>query len=453
MDVANSAVMLSHIHPNLPRPDADGAAMDTPLPARRGRMLAVAGIIALLAAAAVVLMWRMMPQGLSVDAANVRVAVAGRATFHDDVLVRASAAPLRSVMLDAVESGRVEEVLARDGASVAKGDVLFRLSNAQRRLELLQRESERAQQISNAMNMRIALEASRADRRRRLADLEYAAREADKQYRRNLALAEQGFVSASALQDAADRRTQQQRLLAAEQADARAEERIQANALQQMEKAGARLETGLRLVSETVAALEVRAPVAGRLTDFRLQVGETVKLDQHLGRIDDPARFKLAADLDEYYLNRLATGLQAHAIVNGVQYALTVGRLYPQIRDGKFALELAFGDGAAPALQPGQSLDVAITLGASAPALVLPMDAWIADGGGSSVFVLGADGRSAQRRTIRTGRRNASQVEVLGGLAPGEQVIVSSSAAYGQAARLALSQPAGPSIPTKDVTQ
>jgi HlyD family secretion protein len=444
-------VMLSHIHPNLPQPDADGAAMDTPLPARRRRHLAAAGVIALLAAA--VLSWRMMPQGLSVDAANVRVAVVGRATFHDDVLVRATAAPLRSVMLDAVESGRVEEVLARDGATVAKGDVLFRLSNAQRRLELLQRESERAQQISNAMNMRIALEASRADRRRRLADLEFAAREADKQYRRSLALSGQGFVSASALQDALDRRTQQQRLLAAEQADARAEERIQANALQQMEKAGMRMETGLRLVSETVAALEVRAPVAGRLTDFQLQVGETVKLDQHLGRIDDPARFKLAAQLDEYYLNRLATGLAAHAVANGVRYALTVSRLYPQIRDGKFALELAFADGAAPALQPGQSLEVAITLGAPASALVLPMDAWIADGGGTSAYVVAADGRSALRRPIRTGRRNAGQVEVLAGLAPGERVIVSSCAAYGQAARLALSQPVGPSTQPKDMTQ
>jgi HlyD family secretion protein len=444
--------MLSHIHQDLPRPDADGAAMDTPLPARRRRRLAAAGVVALLAAAAV-LSWRMMPRGLSVDAANVRVAVVGRDTFHDDVLVRATAAPLRSVMLDAVESGRVEEVLARDGATVAQGDVLFRLSNAQRRLELLQRESERAQQISNAMNMRIALEASRADRRRRLADLAFAAREADKLYRRNQALAEQGFVSASALQDAFDRRTQQQRLLAAEQADARAEERIQANALQQMEKAGMRLETGLRLVSETVAALEVRAPVAGRLTDFQLQVGETVKLDQHLGRIDDPARFKLAAQLDEYYLNRLATGLAAHAVVNGVPYALTVSRLYPQIRDGKFALELAFADGATPALQPGQGLELAITLGASAPALVLPMDAWIADGGGASAFVVAADGRSALRRTIRTGRRNAGQVEVLAGLAPGERVIVSSCAAYGQAARLALSQPVGPSTQPKDVTQ
>lgn len=426
--------------------------MDTPLAPRRGRYLAGAGILALLAIGAGALLWRMMPQGLAVDASDVRVAAVARATFHDDVLVRASAAPLHSVMLDAVESGRVEEVPARDGATVAKGDVLFRLSNPQRRLELLQRESERAQQISNAMNMRIALEASRADRRRRLADLEFAAREADKQYRRSEALSAQGFVSAAALQDALDRRTQQWRLLAAERADARAEERIQANALQQMEKAGTRMETGLRLVSESVAALEVRAPVAGRLTDFRLQVGETVKLDQHLGRIDDPSRFKLAAQLDEYYLNRLATGLAASAIVNGVRYALTVSRLYPQIRDGRFALELAF-DGAAPALQPGQGLEVAITLGAPAPALVLPMDAWIADGGGASAYVLAADGRSAARRPVRTGRRNASQVEVLAGLAPGERVVVSSCAAYGQAARLAFARPVVPSTKPKDVTQ
>lgn len=445
--------MLSNLHDDVAPADADGAAMDTPLPARRGRRLAALCAGALLVAGTGVLLWRSMPRGLSVDAASVRVATVTRATFHDDVLVRASAAPLRSVLLDAVESGRVEEVLARDGALVAKGDVLFRLSNAQRRLELLQRESERAQQISNAMNMRIALEASRADRRRRLADLEFAAGEADKQYRRSLALSEQGFVSAAALQDATDRRTQQRRLLAAEQADARAEERIQANALQQMDKAGLRLETGLRLVSETVAALEVRAPVAGRLTDFRLQVGETVKLDQHLGRIDDPARFKLAAQLDEYYLNRLAPGLAAHAVVNGGSYGLTVSRLYPQIRDGRFALELAFGDGAAPALQPGQSLEVAITLGAPAPALVLPMDAWIADGGGASVYVLAADGRSALRRAVRTGRRNDSQVEVLAGLAPGERVIVSSTAAYGQSARLAFAQPAGLSTQPKDMTQ
>lgn len=445
--------MLSNLHDDLPPSDADGAAMDTPLPIRRGRRLAALCAGVLLVAGAAVLLWRSMPRGLSVDAASVRVAAVARATFHDDVLVRASAAPLRSVLLDAVESGRVEEVLARDGALVAQGEVLFRLSNAQRRLELLQRESERAQQISNAMNMRIALEASRADRRRRLADLEFAAGEADKQYRRSLALSEQGFVSAAALQDAADRRTQQRRLLAAEQADARTEERIQANALQQMDKAGMRLETGLRLVSETVAALEVRAPVAGRLTDFRLQVGETVKLDQHLGRIDDPVRFKLAAQLDEYYLNRLAPGLAAHAVVNGTSYGLTVSRLYPQIRDGRFALELAFGEGAAPALQPGQSLEVAITLGAPAPALVLPMDAWMADGGGTSVYVLAADGRSALRRPIRTGRRNDSQVEVLAGLAPGERVIVSSTAAYGQVARLAFAQPAGLSTQPKDMTQ
>lgn len=428
--------MRSFIHPI--QPVADGAAMDTPLPARRGGRLAMIALALLsIAAGAMLLRW-MTPRGLAVASSGVRVASAGRAMFRDDVLVRATAAPLRSVMLDAVESGRVEDVPARDGALVRQGEVLFHLSNAQRRLELLQRESERAQQISNAMNMRIALEAAGVERRRRLADLGFAATEADKQYRRNLALAPQGFVSAAALADLADRSAQQQRLLAAEQAAARAQERIEADALRQMATAGARMETGLRLVSESVAALEVRAPVAGRLTDFRLQVGETVKLDQHLGRIDDPDRFKLAAQVDEYYLNRLAPGLPGHASVDEASYGLTVSRIYPQVRDGKFALELTF-DGAAPALQPGRGLDVAITLGAPAPALVLPNDAWLLDAGAAGVYVLAPDGRSARRRPLRTGRRNDSQVEVLAGLAPGERVIVSSYGAYGQAAQLALS--------------
>jgi HlyD family secretion protein len=400
--------------------------MDTPLPVRRGRRFVLLAAFALLLAGAGAVLWWLVPDGLAVPAADVRAATTGRAMFRDDVLVRATAAPLRSVLLDAVESGRVEDVPARDGALVQKGDVLFRLSNPQRRLELLQRESERAQQISNAMNMRIALEASGAERRRRLADLAFALREADKLYRRNHALAERGFLSAGALEDAADRRDQQRRLLEEEQATAQAEARIQRDALQQMDNAGSRMETGLRLISDSVAALEVRAPVAGRLTDFHLQVGETVRPDQHLGRIDDPSRFKLSAQLDEYYLNRLAAGLQAGATLNGTRWLLRVSRITPQIRDGKFALELAFADDAAPALQPGQGLDVAITLGAPAPALVLPNDAWLQDAGGMAVFVLAPDGRSAQRRAIRTGRRTAAQVEVLAGLAPGERVIVSS---------------------------
>lgn len=411
--------------------------MDQPLPRRRSyRTALIAAGVALLLAAATVL-WQSTPLGLAVSQAGLRFATVERGLFRDELAVRAVSAPLQSVMLDAVESGRVEEVFARDGASVQQGDVLFRLSNPQRRLELLARQAEHAQQISNLTNLRVALEAGRAERRRRSADLAFALTLADKQHGRSSALAQRGFVSAAALEDSAYRVAQQRSVYQAETASNEIESATQRDAVQQMERAIARLDAGLRLANDTLEALAVRAPAAGRLTDFRLQVGETIKLDQRVGRIDDLARFKISADVDEYYLNRVATGRKGSATISGQAYPLTVSRIYPQIKDGRFLLELAF-DGAQPStLNPGQAVEVAITLGGARQGLLLPNDAFIQDSGGLWAFVLDRDG-NATRRPIRTGRRNNSQVEVLDGLAAGERVLVSSYSRFAQAERLQL---------------
>ena len=413
-----------------------GAAMDQPLPRRRARRATLAlGIGATLLALAT-LVWQLMPRGLQVPLTEARIATVTRGMFRDEVALRATAAPLNSVMLDAVESGRVEEVLARDGAVVQRGDILFRLSNPQRRLELLAREAEHAQQISNLASLRVSLEASRAERQRRSADLGFALMQAQKKHARNLALAQKGFVSAAALEDSADHLAQQRHALDTEIAGAQTEAAIQRDAVRQMEQAIARVEAGIRLVNATVDALAVRAPVAGRLTDFRLQVGATVKPDQHLGRIDDVARFKLSAQVDEYYLNRVAIGRHGIATINGRTYSLSVSRIYPQIDEGRFTAELAFEQGQPETLHPGQSVEVSVTLGGSTEGLLLPDDAFLNDTGGAWAFVLNRHGTLAERRQIRTGRRSNRHVEVLSGLVAGERVIVSSYARYGKAGRL-----------------
>jgi HlyD family secretion protein len=420
------------------RPDEriSGAAMDQPMQQRYGKRIATAlGMLVLLLGGAAML-WRLMPHGLQVPAADVRVAAVERGIFHDDVVVRATAAPLHSVMLDAVESGRVEEVLARDGALVAEGELLFRLSNPQRHLDLLARESDRAQQISNLSNLRVALEASLTEHQRRMSDLTFTRLQAQKQHARNVALAQKGFISAAALDDSADRLAQQQRAFDDETASAKAEISIKRDAVNQMKLAIARMESGMQLLSTAVDALAVRASLAGRLTDFHLQVGETVKPDQHIGRIDDPAQFKLSTQIDEYYLNRVTVGRRGSVVFDGKNYVIEVSRVYPQIRDGRFTVELTFEKQLPQTLSPGQSAEAHITLGDSATGLLLPNDAFVNDSGGTWVFVVGPDGASARRQALRIGRRNNSQVEVLSGLAVGERVVVSSYAAYGKAERL-----------------
>jgi HlyD family secretion protein len=419
---------------------ATGAAMDTIVPRRRGKAIALAALAIAAAIATLAMLWQQMPRGLQVAAADLRIASVERGVFRDDVAVRASAEPLRSVMLDSVESGRVEEIAARDGDIVAQGQLLFRIANPQRHLELLARQAEHAQQISNLSNLRVAQEAAASDHQRRLDDLLFALQQAEKQHARTTRLAAQGYVSAAALEESADRVAHQRQALAQARDAGATEGKVRAHALAQLGTAIDGLRSGLKLVGATVEALAVRAPAAGRLTDFRLQVGESIAAGKHVGRIDDPQRFKLTAQVDEFYLARMAAGRAAQVRINEQSHGAQVTKVYPQIRDGRFTLELEFSGDQQPALNPGQGVDVRITLGDPAPAMLLPYGAWAADSGGLWAYVVAADGGSAQLREIRPGRRNHSQVEVLAGLAPGEKVIVSGYANYGKSPALHISR-------------
>ncbi|MFS2008236.1 efflux RND transporter periplasmic adaptor subunit [Duganella sp. CT11-25] len=412
----------------------DTVAPIAPRKAARRRVLPIALALALAAAG----WWYFTPSGLRVAAKEVRMAQVRRGMFLDQIILRARALPSKSIVLDSIESGKVEELFVRDGAPLKAQQLLFRLSNPQRRLELLAREADRAQQISNLSNLRVVLESTRTEHERRTADLAYDLSEAEKGLERTTALAQQGFMGQATLRDAADKvgnvkRQQSQQLRSFE-----AELAIKTAAVKQMEGAIATLDSGLTLMGQALDALTVRAPLAGRLTDFHLQVGETVQLGQHLGRIDDPSTFKLEADIDEFYLPRIKEGQVAQAGHGGATYALHVARIFPQVKDGRFRAEFEFAAQQPGGISPGQALDVTLSLGEPADALLLPNGAFVNDAGGAWVYVVGADGGTATRRPVRLGRRSTAQVEVLSGAQPGERVIVSSYAAFGGAAKLLL---------------
>ncbi len=424
-------------HPKTPYA-VSGAAMDIAVPKSYRRQIIAAGSVMLSVLVMAYALWYWMPRGLQVDAAEVRTAVVEQGIFLNDMVVRANATPLNSVILDAVESGRVEEVFVRDGTVVNKGTPLFRLSNPQRQIELLARQSDQATQISNISNLRAALEVSKTDHERRLSDLQFNVEQAEKKYARNKKLAQQGFISAAALEDVEDALSQQRHALNQEQSRAEEEIQIKQAGIAQMEQANARLASGLMLLNANIDALTVRAPTTGRLTDFHLQVGEAVAPNQHIGRIDDPNRFKLSAEVDEYYLNRVTVGRLGKAQLNELSFPVEVSRVYPQIDKGQFTIELVFSSEQPAQLSPGQSLDMQITLGDPRPALILPAGSFINDSGGAWVFVLSPNGKNAERRTIKIGRRSNSQIEIVEGLKAADKVIVSGYTGFGQAVRLQL---------------
>lgn len=422
-----------------PRP-ASGAAMDRLRPPRAwARWSRAARVLALLAATggAGALVWWALPSGVAVAAAEIDVATVARGTFRDELASRATVVPLTSIVLDATEGGRVEAVLVRDGATVRQGELLYRLSNPQRAQEVLARSADVAQQLANLSTLRAGLAATRLAHRRDVAALAFEAERLGKAHARNLELARQGFLSASAVEESADKLAQQQRLLAQVQADGNAELATREQSVAQMDAAIGGLQQALGLMRSTADALAARAPADGRLTGFALQQGESVKPGDRIGRIDSLGRYKLTAQVDEFYLPRLASGLQGTLDHQGRAHAVTLVRTDAQVKDGRFGAELHFdGDSAPTGLQAGQTLDLRLTLGQPAPALLLADGAFYADSGGTWVYVLAADGRSAERRAVRLGRRAAGQIEVLAGLQPGERVIVSGVGRYGDAPRL-----------------
>jgi len=413
-----------------------GASMDVVIPKKRGKQLKIVVVVVALVALLGVGFWRWTPVGLQVATRSVRIEVVERGTFKDEVIVRAYADSLKSVNMDSVESGRVEEVFVQDGVLVKKGDKLFRLSNSQRLVDLLARQSDEAQQVSNALNLRVALETARSTHRQRITELEYSVLQAQRQFKRNQAAGK--YVSKSLLEDSADQLAHQTRLLREEKLSAAAEIASMSDAARQMDQAIDSLRLGLKVINSTVDALTVRAPVAGRLADFSLGVGQTVKPDQHIGRIDDPTRFKLLAKVDEYYVNRIAVGAHGGAHLNGLHYSVKIARVYQQIRQGQFAVEFLFDSNQPTDLSPGQSLEASITMAEPAQTLILPNGAFFNDTGGTWVFIVNQSGAAAERRAVRFGRRSLSQIEVLSGLSPGDKVIVSGYAEFGNSTRLQL---------------
>jgi len=205
--------------------------------------------------------------------------------------------------------------------------------------------------------------------------------------------------------------------------------RLQGEQLDHLRMAAAKLVRNLELARQNLEGLVVRAPMAGRLSGFDVEVGQSVRPSGRLGQIDALDRFKLTAQVDEFYLGRVGSGLVATYQGERIHH-LHVERIRPQVQDGQFGVELTFDGEPPPAIRRGQTLQLRLTLGETSEAALVQSGPFLHATGGNWVFVLSEDGSEARRRSVRTGRRNPAVVEVLDGLRPGERVITSSYDGY-----------------------
>ena len=389
------------------------------------------GVVAVMAIAFVWWLAGMLLGGrsLSVNSQRIIVSTATLGTFEDFIPLRGRLVPRSTVYLDAIEGGRVERVLIEDGTIVTAGDPIALLSNTNLQLEVLGREAAVTEQLNNMRTIELQLEQNRLSHKRNLVEIDYQIIRLDRAIKRQRDLASRDLVSQSTIDELEDEITYYRNRRDVTLESQATDTRMQAQQLQQLRDAGAQLQAGLGFARENLADLNVRAPVDGKLSGFNIEVGQSIVRGGRLGQIDDPDGYKLNVSIDEYYLGRV--DLQQVAIVEHGNRDLdvAVSKIYPQVNNGQFEVDMAFSDQPA-GLRRGQTLQLKLTLGDNSDAILIPNGSFYQETGGNWVFVVSADGTEAVKRAVRLGRRNTDFIEVLDGLEVGEQAVTSPYTSY-----------------------
>jgi HlyD family secretion protein len=417
------------------------SAMDQPLRKKRKLpRLAIVGAAALLVAAGIG--WVILTPSdrtLRVEADKITIATVTTAPFHDFIPLRGQIVPLDSVVLDAVQGGRVEEVLAEAGQRVTAGQILLRFSDPTLELEAIAREAQVIEQINQQRTLELSFEQTRTNDAKAVNDADYNILRLGRQVARRQPLAIKGYESQETLDISADELAYQKRLkdiaLDAQKRDAALIEKSVAL----IHETAARLDDNLAAAKRQVETLLVRAPTDGVLTALDAHVGEQKNRGQNLGQVDRDGGSKVTVQVDEFYLARVRPGQPVTVTIDGQPATLAVAKVYPQVKDGKFDVDLAWNGEQPAGLRRGQAVQGKLELGGDVPATVLPAGPFLEASGGAWAFVVEHDGGSALRRPVKLGRRTVESVEVLSGLVPGDHVVTSDYTGLDRIDRLAIS--------------
>jgi len=421
---------------------ASGQAMDRIIVRRSPwpRRAVIAGGVAALATIGYLALRPASQKSLAVAGAHITTGKVSRGQFDDIIQVRGRVTPLRTTFLDTASGGQVEAILVEDGARVERGQLLVELSNTGLQLDLISREAQITEQLNNLRGLELAQAQTRLTHEREMVEVRYQIKRLTRQIETSKQLLEGGASSRAEVDDMVDElEYYQQRLKVQTQTRAEAD-RLQQAQLVQLRAAAQQLEKNLDIARKNLESLKVKAPSAGTLSAFTLEVGQSLAPGDRIAQIDDPDHFKVVADIDEFYLSRVDLKQRADYPLEGTTYQLEVAKIRPQVQNGQFQIELVFKGDAPAAVRRGQTAQIRLQLGQPTEAVLIPNAAFYNDTGGAWVFVVSSDHRYAVRRTVRLGRRNPQQIEVLDGLSVGEEIVTSPYTNYLDMDRLELTK-------------
>ncbi len=367
---------------------------------------------------------------LKVEAKSLNIGEVKQEQFNDFVRVDGQVQPITVVQLSPEEGGIVREKVVEEGSQVKKGDIIIRLSNSNLDLQILNAEAELAEKQNFLRNTQVTMEqdklSNETERVQYAMEMRRARRafEQQKQLYKEDLIAKEEYLKAEEEYDLAARKYE---LVVKKLSQDSLSRRIQ---MEELEGSLANMRRNIQLIHERKENLNVRSQIDGELGLLDVVLGQNISPGQKVGQVNDLSDYKIEALIDEHYIDRVKPGLSASFDRQSAQFELTVRKVYPEVRDGKFRTDFIFKGERPDNIRTGQTYYINLELGQPSESIIIPKGTFFQSTGGNWIFVVDADGKKAYRRKIKIGRQNPQYYEVLEGLEPGEKVIISSYEAY-----------------------
>ena len=377
---------------------------------------------------------------LRVDAQLLNVASVEQGEFNDYVRLTGSVQPMTTVQLSPLESGVVERIVAEEGTQVKRGDVILEMSNNSLSMQILQSEADLAEKQNILRNTMISMEQERLALRQEKLQLDLEVSRLKRTFEQNQSLyndkllAREDYLRSKEDYELAVGR----RNLVLERQ--RQDSLYRTSQVEQMEESLRSMQRNMELIRQRVDNLKVKAPIDGEVGMLDVVLGQSLQQGANIGQVNDLTTYKVQAQIDEHYIDRITTGLVASFERQDTRYEMQLRKVYPEVRNGQFKADFRFVGDAPENIRSGQTYYLNLQLGEAAEAILIPRGSFYQATGGKWIYVLDATGEKAYRREIRIGRQNPQYYEVIEGLQPGEKVIVSSYDNFGDNEVLILNQ-------------
>ena len=415
--------------------------MDVPIEKKRfsnKRIAMVVGVFLILALIIFVVISTGGKSKLNVDKDRISISEVKDGVFQENIPVSGIVLPTTTIYLDALEGGRVEEKYVEDGAIMKKGEPILRLSNTDLELSLVNQETSVYNLLTQMQISQNAARQNTINKLNQMTDVENALIEGERIYKLNKKLYDQKAIGRQEFQEAQNNYNyQKQRKILAEQI-LRQDSISVKEEEEQARNSYIRTQSALKLMRKKVDDLVVKAPVDGQLTSLDSEIGQSINKGDRLGQIDVLSGFKVRADIDEHYISRIYTGQNGTFAFNNNNYDLLIKKVYTQVSNGRFQVDMQFQEEVPQGIRRGQSLQIRLALSDEKQAILVPKGGFFQQTGGNWIFKLDADGNLAYKVDIQLGSQNTEYYEVIQGLSPGDKVITSSYDNYGDKQELIL---------------